>query len=105
MVKILDSTLREGEQTPNVKFSLEQKVKIAKALDKFGVEYIEAGHPFISEYNMKCVKAIADLDLKAEILGHARAKKEDIDAVYESGCKWVKIVTKWDKVVNHEILC
>ncbi|MBW2974407.1 2-isopropylmalate synthase [Candidatus Woesearchaeota archaeon] len=91
MVKILDTTLREGEQTPNVKFTLKQKVAIAKKLDEFGVDYIEAGHPAISENDKKTVIAVADLGLKAGILGHARAKREDIDAVFESGCQWVGI--------------
>lgn len=91
MVKILDTTLREGEQTPGVKFSLEQKLEIAKELDAFGVDYIEAGMPIISDYDFQAVKAVANLGLKAEVLGHARARKEDIDAVADSGCKWVGI--------------
>ena len=91
MVKILDATLREGEQTPNVKFTLEQKVAIVKKLDEFGVDYIEAGHPVISEYDRESVRAVAKLGLKAEVLGHARARKEDIDTVVECGCQWVGI--------------
>lgn len=91
MVAILDSTLREGEQTLGVKFTLEEKVHIAKELDKFGVEYIEAGMPIISGYDFQCVKAVAQLGLNAKVLGHARAKKEDIDAVRDSGCSWVGI--------------
>ena len=91
MVKILDTTLREGEQTPNVKFTLEQKVEIAKLLDKFGVDYIEAGMPIISQEDKEKVKAVVDLGLKAEIVGLARAKIEDIDAVVETGAQWVGI--------------
>jgi len=91
MVEILDSTLREGEQTSGVKFTKQQKVEIAKALDDFGVDFIEAGHPFVSEYDFKCVKAVSDLSLNAKVLGHARAKKEDIDAVLDAGCEWVGI--------------
>lgn len=91
MVKILDTTLREGEQAKGVHFTLEQKTEIAKLLDEFGVNYIEAGMPITSEYDKQCVKTIANLGLKAEILGHARAKKEDIDAVKETGAQWVGI--------------
>jgi len=91
MVEILDATLREGEQTQGVKFSLEQKVEIAKKLDEFGVDYIEAGMPIISDYDFQAVKAVAHLGLRAEVLGHARAKPEDIVAVANSGCKWVGI--------------
>lgn len=91
MVKILDTTLREGEQTQGVKFSLEQKVEIARKLDEFGVDYIEAGMPIISDCDFQAVKAVADLVLRAEALGHARANLGDIDAVGKSGCKWVGI--------------
>ena len=47
-VGILDSTLREGEQTPGVVFTTEQRVEIAKALSDLGVSMIEAGHPAVS---------------------------------------------------------
>jgi len=91
MIKILDTTLREGEQAAGVKFTLEQKVEIAKMLDDFGVDYIEAGMPAISEEDYDKVKAVADLGLNAEIVALARAKREDIDAVKETGAQWVGI--------------
>ncbi len=91
MVFILDTTLREGEQTKIVKFTKEQKIEIAKLLDDFGVDKIEAGHPIISKRDFECVKAVAESKLKAEILGHARANLEDIDAVANAGCNWVGI--------------
>jgi 2-isopropylmalate synthase len=91
MIEILDTTLREGEQTPNVSFTTFQKIEIAKLLDEFGVDFIEAGHPAISEKIENDVKAICKLKLKAEIVGHARATKEDIDKVFNCGCKWVGI--------------
>ena len=47
-VEILDTTLREGEQTPGVSFSINQKIKIAKLLDDTGVDFIELGHPIVS---------------------------------------------------------
>ncbi|MDP3026309.1 MAG: 2-isopropylmalate synthase [Nanoarchaeota archaeon] len=91
MVQILDTTLREGEQAFGVRFTLEQKVELAQLLDKAGVDYIEAGMPIISDYDRKSVKAVANLGLRAEVLGHARAKIKDIDAVVESNCEWVGI--------------
>lgn len=90
MVSILDTTLREGSQTPNVKFTKIQKIKIAKLLDDFGVDIIEVGHPVISDYDKECVKAVANLKLKAETLAHARVMKEDIDAVIDCGTDWIK---------------
>ena len=47
-IEILDTTLREGEQTPGVSFSINQKIKIAKLLDDTGVDFIELGHPIVS---------------------------------------------------------
>lgn len=91
MIEILDTTLREGEQTPNVFFTTSQKIEIAKLLDKFGVDFIEIGHPIVSDKIMNDCKDIVRLNLKAKILAHARANKKDIDAVVESGSPWVGI--------------
>ena len=59
-VKILDTTLRDGEQTPGVSLTPEQKLQIAKQLDILGVDFIEAGTAIISEGEQKAIKAIAD---------------------------------------------
>lgn len=91
MIELLDSTLREGEQTPNVSFTTKQKIEIVKILDEFGVDFIEAGHPAISEQIANDVKKICKLKLKAKIVGHARATREDIDKVLECGCEWIGI--------------
>ena len=47
-VQILDTTLREGEQTPGVSFKNSQKIEIVKLLNRFGVDFIEVGHPIVS---------------------------------------------------------
>ena len=79
-VKILDTTLRDGEQTPNVALSIDDKLKIAQALDELGVDIIEAGFPVNSEGEAEAVKRIAAAGLKSEICGLCRASKPDIDA-------------------------
>jgi D-citramalate synthase len=78
-VKVLDSTLRDGEQAPGVAFTPEQKLEIAKALDELGVDIIEAGSPATSEGERKGIKMIATEGLKAEVCCFARCLKEDID--------------------------
>ena len=88
---ILDTTLREGEQTPGVAFSIEQKIKIASLLGGFGVNSIEVGFPSSSKGAMEASKAICELGYDFETLGYARAKTEDIDAVAEAGCDRVVI--------------
>lgn len=86
-----DSTLREGEQTPGVIFSIEDKLKIAKKLDEVGMPQIEAGFPAASEKQRKCVNALVKLNLDAQLSAFARAKKEDIDSVADSGADGIVV--------------
>lgn len=65
---IIESTLREGEQFANAFFSTDVKVRIAKALDEFGVEYIELTSPASSEQSRKDCELICSLGLKAKIV-------------------------------------
>ena len=85
MVEILDSTLREGEQTPYVNFLIDEKIEIAHLLDKTGVDMIEAGDPSVSPNVYKAVKKIASLRLHAEIVAHSLATKSGVDKAKE--CK------------------
>ena len=86
-VGILDSTLREGEQTPGVVFNIEQRVEIAKALSDLGVTMIEAGHPAVSPDIYEGIKRIVNLKregiIRSEIVGHSRAVKRDIEIAAE----------------------
>lgn len=82
-VRILDTTLRDGEQTPGVSLTPEEKVEIARALDKLGVDTIEAGFPITSKGEAKGVKMIAAERLDAEVCALARADKVDIDAALD----------------------
>src|SRR5688500_3931241 len=89
--EILDTTLREGEQTPGVYFRLEDKLKIARKLDEFGVDYIEAGHPRVSEEIRQGVQQIAKLGLDANIVAHSRAIEADVDVARQCDADWVGI--------------
>jgi len=82
-VLILDTTLREGEQTPGVNFSIDDKIQIAKKLSDIGVDMIEAGDPNVSKDLYEAVKRIANEGLSSEILAHVRAVKKDIDKAIE----------------------
>ena len=86
-----DSTLREGEQTPGVIFSLENKLEIAKKLDEVGIQQIEAGFPAASEKQKNCIKSILNMNLDAQLSAFARAKKEDIDAVADVGADGIVV--------------
>ncbi|ADG13125.1 isopropylmalate/citramalate/homocitrate synthase [Methanocaldococcus infernus ME] len=84
-VYIFDTTLRDGEQTPGVSLTVDEKVEIAINLDKLGVDIIEAGFPISSSGEYEAVKKIASLNLDAEICALARAVKEDIDRAIDCG--------------------
>ena len=78
-ITIYDTTLRDGEQTPGVCFSQEDKLEIARKLDQLRIHQIEAGFPIVSSREAATVKAIANEGLDAEIICLARTKKGDID--------------------------
>lgn len=92
MVLILDTTLRDGEQTPGVALSVEQKVMIAEALDNLGVDIIETGTAIASNGEFKAIKEISSRGLKAEICSFGRIRKEDIDAAADAGADSIFMV-------------
>ncbi|MET1124894.1 MAG: 2-isopropylmalate synthase [Archaeoglobaceae archaeon] len=92
MVRVFDTTLRDGEQTPGVSLSVEQKVMIAEALDKLGVDVIEAGTAIASEGDFEAIKEISSRGLNAEICSFARIRKEDIDAAADAGAESIFMV-------------
>jgi isopropylmalate/homocitrate/citramalate synthase len=87
-IKILDSTLREGEQHPGVSFTIKQRIQIAWMLDAFGVDQIEIS-PVISSDHFETVKTIVKQGLKADILAHVRATKSDVDVAIDCGATWI----------------
>ena len=87
-IRILDSTLREGEQHPGVSFTNKQRIQIAWMLDYFGVDQIEIS-PIISNDHAVATKTIIKQGLSADIVAHGRALKEDIDVSLKCDASWV----------------
>lgn len=83
-IQFFDTTLRDGEQTIGVNFSIEQKVTIAKQLEKWGVDVIEAGFPIASPEDFAACKAVSEAVTHTMITGLARCKKADIDACVQA---------------------
>jgi isopropylmalate/homocitrate/citramalate synthase len=79
-----DETLRDGEQTPGVYYTLDEKVELARIISETGVQVMNVGIPAISPNELKAVKAIANAGLDASVLGAARTIRTDIDAVIQS---------------------
>ncbi len=89
IVQIFDTTLRDGEQTPGIALSIEDKVMIAEALGDMGVDVIEAGFPTTSVGEREAVKKIASLGLESHVCGLARSNKKDIDHAIDCGVDYV----------------
>ncbi|MEM9099809.1 MAG: 2-isopropylmalate synthase [Pseudomonadota bacterium] len=83
-VKIFDTTLRDGEQSPGASMTLEEKLQIANLLDEMGVDIIEAGFPIASEGDFEAVSEIARQTQTSVIAGLARASLKDIDRAWEA---------------------
>lgn len=88
---ILDTTLRDGEQTPGVSFTMEEKLEIAAMLDKAGVKVIEVGTPAMGQEEIEVIKKINGLGLKCELITWNRLSKSDIDRSIETGIKNIHI--------------
>ncbi len=83
-VYIFDTTLRDGEQSPGCSMNLEEKLKMARQLDRLKVDVIEAGFPIASEGDFEAVRAIAAELVNPVIAGLARAHKLDIERAWEA---------------------
>lgn len=89
-IKIFDTTLRDGEQTPGVNLNVKEKVMIARQLEALNVDIIEAGFPFSSKGDFEAVKAISKEIKKSTVAALCRATKGDIDCAWEAVKEAVK---------------
>ncbi len=92
---ILDTTLREGEQTPGVNFSVEQRMTIARSLSELGVSMIETGHPSVSPDVLEGIRQIVRMKnqgmISSELIAHSRSVASDIDLAVSTGVDRVAI--------------
>jgi len=91
-VCIWDETLRDGEQSPTVVLTLNEKIHLAKMMDEIGVDLIAVGFPAVSESEKNIVKTIVNENLRSStILGIARPRKDDIDACIDADLKEIVV--------------
>ncbi len=88
-VRILDTTLRDGEQTPGVAITVDEKIRIAKKLDKLGVDTMEVGFPASSPGEMKATREILKLGLNSQICSLARPLRNDLDAAIDCDVDYI----------------
>ena len=83
-IRIFDTTLRDGEQSPGASMNIEEKLRIAHQLEKLNVDIFEAGFPIASEGDFEAVKKIAQVIKGPQIAGLSRASDKDIDRAWEA---------------------
>ena len=88
-IYIFDTTLRDGEQTPGVALTCDEKIQIATKLNNLGVDKIEVGFPAASKGEVQSAKNIHSIGLDSTIVGLARTLKNDIDAVIDSDLDYI----------------
>ncbi|MEM3737451.1 MAG: 2-isopropylmalate synthase [Candidatus Bathyarchaeia archaeon] len=91
-IRLFDTTLRDGEQTPGVSLSPEDKLRIAKALDEFGVDVIEGGFARVSKGDFLALQMMAREGLRAEVCSMSRGVEEDIKAAADCGAQSIHLV-------------
>lgn len=103
-IYVVDTTLRDGEQTAGVVFTNEEKVQIARYLDKIGVDQIEAGIPVMGGFEKDCIKEIVNLGLKSSIMAWNRAVISDIKESISCGVDAVAIsISSSDIHIVHKL--
>ncbi|MFC0187984.1 2-isopropylmalate synthase [Fictibacillus aquaticus] len=83
-IDIFDTTLRDGEQSAGVMLTLQEKLEIARQLERLGADVIEAGFPAASKGDQEAVRKIASIVKESSVTGLARANKKDINTAWES---------------------
>lgn len=103
-IKIVDTTLRDGEQTAGVVFANHEKIRIARMLDDLGVDQIEAGVPVMGGREKEAIKEICQLGLRASIMGWNRAVIKDVEESLECGVDAVAIsISTSDIHIDHKL--
>ena len=87
--RLVDTTLREGEQFARAAFRTEDKIEIARALDAFGVEYVEVTSPAASPQSQRDAALLARLGLGARVITHSRCVLDDVRAALETGVRGI----------------
>jgi homocitrate synthase len=98
--KLIDTTLREGEQFAKANFRTEDKLEIARALDTFGVDYLEVTSPAASPQSQRDLAAIVKLGLNARVLTHSRCLLDDVRAALDTGVRGIGLFFATSRILR-----
>jgi homocitrate synthase len=98
--KLIDSTLREGEQFAKAHFRSEEKLEIARALDTFGVEYVEVTSPAASPQSQRDAAQIVKLGLSARVITHSRCVLDDVRAALDTGVRGIGLLFATSRILR-----
>ena len=98
--KLIDTTLREGEQFAKASFRTEDKLEIARALDTFGVDYLEVTSPAASPQSQRDLAAIVKLGLHARIITHSRCLLDDVRAALDTGVRGIGLFFATSRILR-----
>jgi homocitrate synthase len=98
--KLIDSTLREGEQFSKASFRTEDKLEIARALDTFGVEYIEVTSPAASPQSQRDCALLVKSGLTARVITHARCVVDDVKAAVDTGVRGIGLLFATSRILR-----
>src|SRR5512146_466140 len=98
--KLIDTTLREGEQFARANFRTEDKLEIARALDTFGVEYIEVTNPAASPQSQRDAAQIVKLGLGSKVITHSRCVLDDVRAALDTGVRGIGLLFATSRILR-----
>lgn len=98
--KLIDTTLREGEQFARANFRTEDKIEIARALDTFGVDYVEVTSPAASPQSQRDATQIVKLGLGARVITHSRCVLDDVRAALDAGVRGIGLLFATSRILR-----
>jgi homocitrate synthase len=98
--RIIDSTLREGEQFAKAVFRTQDKLEIARALDSFGVDYIELTSPAASPQSQRDLTQVVKLGLGARVITHSRCVVDDVKAAIDTGVRGIGLLFATSRILR-----
>jgi len=98
--KLIDSTLREGEQFSKASFKTADKLEIARALDTFGVEYIEVTSPAASPQSQRDASQLVKAGLASRVITHSRCVVDDVRAAIDTGVRGIGLLFATSRILR-----